>query len=243
MKIIVLVVLSSVGLHGQWITGFWYSGPEPVSAIPWSKYTHVIHSTSQANSNGTIDWSAISPADTTAIVAGGHAAGRKVLWTLGDRGGAMASATSSGTIAAFVNNIVNFTNSHGYDGVDLDWESRVNVPQFENLITLLRQAMPAKIITMDALEGDPATVAAATQSSLDQVNVMCYDMWGGLGPSLSFHNDAIYGNTPFGNAGGCAWRMNRVMIHGIDAAKLGVGIPFYGYRFKGVTGPLQIGQS
>ena len=47
MKIVALHALSSVGLYGQWITGFYQPGGrptgEPFSAIPWNKYTHIIH--------------------------------------------------------------------------------------------------------------------------------------------------------------------------------------------------------
>jgi len=45
MKIVALHALSSVGLYGQWITGFYQPGGgstgEPYSAIPWNKYTHM----------------------------------------------------------------------------------------------------------------------------------------------------------------------------------------------------------
>src|ERR1043166_3544491 len=41
MKAVVLAALSSLGLYGQWITGYYSSGDavESVSAIPWSKCT------------------------------------------------------------------------------------------------------------------------------------------------------------------------------------------------------------
>ena len=59
MKVIVLwsaVVLSAVGLQAQWITGYYaaQNGVQPVSSIPWSKYTHIIHFAAAPNSDGTV---------------------------------------------------------------------------------------------------------------------------------------------------------------------------------------------
>jgi len=44
MRAVVLAALVPLGLYGQWITGYYSSGNaiEPVSAIPWSKYTHIV---------------------------------------------------------------------------------------------------------------------------------------------------------------------------------------------------------
>ncbi len=243
LTLIVLVVLSSMDLHGQWITAIWSSNgsPEPVSAIPWSKFTHVTHWAALPNRNGTINSYGIYPADTAALLVGGHTAGKHVLWAISfTDDGTWASATSPGTIATFVANITNFTTSNGYDGVDLDWEANINIAQFKDLIFRLRNAMPDKTIIMDVLPGDAGIVAAATQSSLDQVNMMCYDMWGST--SLSWHNASIYGGGRV-TENSCDLQKNRLMSTGLTAAKMGMGIPFYGYRFTGVTGPLQKGRS
>src|SRR5258708_39332329 len=84
LTLIVLVVLSHRDLHGQWITAIWSSNgsPEPVSAIPWSKFTHVTHWAALPNRNGTINPYGINANDTAALVANGHAAGKQVLWAI-----------------------------------------------------------------------------------------------------------------------------------------------------------------
>ncbi len=47
MKVVLLFLLTLLpaSLNAQWITGYYESntGILPVSSIPWSKYTHIIH--------------------------------------------------------------------------------------------------------------------------------------------------------------------------------------------------------
>ena len=43
----------------------------------------------------------------------------------------------------FVSNIVSFVNSNGYDGLDTNWERKINIAQYENLLARLRTALPS----------------------------------------------------------------------------------------------------
>src|SRR5437016_2965043 len=135
MKIILSVFLLSASLYGQWITGFYaaQNGYLPVSSIPWSKYSHIIHFAAAPNANGTIDMHYLVQTEINAFAS--RPSGKKVLVCIKDQDsnfGAFGSATSPSTIGSFVNNIVNFVNSNGYDGVDIDWEQNVNVTQFND---------------------------------------------------------------------------------------------------------------
>ncbi|HYM08907.1 MAG TPA: glycoside hydrolase family 18 protein [Terriglobales bacterium] len=244
MKTIVLALLLSASLFGQWITGFYsaQNGVMPVSAIPWSKYTHINHFAASTDGSGNVLLYYLSQPEINTLIAS-RPAGKKVLVTIKDNdsnSNAMASSTASGTLSTFVNNIVSFVNSNGYDGVDIDWEHGVNVSQYESLLTGLRSAMPGKVIATDVGNWSSLqTVAAASAAVLDQINVMCYDM-DTPGNGYSWYNDALLQN---GNSTvmTCDWRVGAFTSAGVPASKVGVGIPFYGRRWPGVMKALVTG--
>jgi len=228
----------------QWISGYYSSqnGVLPVSNIPWSKYTHIIHFAAAPGINGTVAMGYLSQVDINALIAA-RPAGKKAVvciadaasWTTGAT--SFANATSAGNIAQFVANIANFVNANGYDGVDIDWEQNINVTQYSDLLTRLRNAMPAKTITIAAGNwGGLPSVAGASYSQLDQINLMCYDM-DSPANGFSWYNDALLQS---GNAAvsTCDWRARAFTSAGVAASKIGIGIPFYGRRWPGVTLPL-----
>ena len=241
MKILVLAALLNTGLYGQWITGFYsaQNGVLPISSIPWDKYTHIIHFAAAPNSDGTVDLHYLTQDEISAITAS-RPAGKNVIVAIKDNDSnlnAFPAATSPETIDTFANNIVNFVNANGYDGVNIDWEANINTAQYQDLLMRLRNAMPTKVIAMDAGNwGGLQTVAAGAASSLDQVNVMCYDM---DSPSngYSWFNDALLqnGNTSVMT---CDWRIRSLTGAGLPASKVGIGIPYYGRRWPAVTQPL-----
>jgi len=232
MKLIALIWLLSLSLQGQWITGVYsaQNGVLPISNIPWSKYTHIIHFAAAPNSDGTVSMYSLTQSNIDALIAS-RPAGKKVIVEMADTGCCWSQATNSpGTIAAYVKNIVTFVNSNGYDGVDLDWEHNINTTQYVDLVTRLRNAMPTKLITM-AVNADMTAAAAASQSKLDQVNAMCYDMdsWPG---TASWYNGALNGPS---NYWSCATLTAKLTAAGVAPTKIGIGIPFYGRRWSGCT--------
>jgi Glycosyl hydrolases family 18/Concanavalin A-like lectin/glucanases superfamily/Bacterial Ig domain/Putative Ig domain len=265
LKNIGIILLSSVGLYGQWITGYYAPGGgptgEPVSAIPWNKYTHMqFWAAGAANTNdGKVCLGYLTQTDINNFLAN-KPAGKKALVTLTEQnagatapdnrtcggGSTWAAVTGPGTISAFVQNIVNFVNqvgqnNGGFDGVDLDWESGLdmtNYTQLVDLINRLRAAMPTKVITMYVFPGPPTATAAAAQSSLDQVNVGCYD--DGNFATWSWYNGPLY-TAVVNNGSSCNDTMfqqghdNGAVAAGVARSKIGVGIPFYGYRWSGCT--------
>jgi chitinase len=235
--------LFSVSLSAQWITGFYaaQNGVEPVSGIPWTKYTHIVHFAAapgvdgNGNGNGTVDLHYLSQGEIRLLISS-RPAGKMVLVCIADNGSyphAFAQSTASATIGAFVGNIAGFVSSNGYDGVDLDWESNVNTAQYSQLFAQLRAAMPDKIITTDMGNfSNLQQVAAASQSNIDQINIECYDM--DLGSPFPWFNSALFQN---GNPtlATCDWRVAAFTNLGVAPAKLGVGLPFYGRRWEGIT--------
>jgi len=241
----VLAALSSLGLHGQWITGNYSSGNtvEPVSAIPWSKYTHVVLFAGGpcAANDGTVCMGYLTQSEIGAFIAS-RPSGKKALVSLGDQcagfngcgdGSSWIADTAPGLVGTFAQNIANFVNSNGFDGVDFDWEGvgsglKIDVSQYETLLSLVRAALPNKTIAMAVGNwGGLPTVAVSQQANLDQVNVMCYDQ---DQVATSWYNDAIY---PSSFGGGCSSRIAELTSAGLAAAKVGVGVPFYGRRWTG----------
>jgi hypothetical protein len=224
-----------------WITGFYsaQNGVLPVSSIPWSKYTHINHFAAAPGVNGTVAIGYLAQNEINALVAS-RPVGKKVLVVISDGASWTSGATSfaiasnSANMVSFVNSIVGFVNINGYDGVDLDWEQGVITSQYDDLLSRLRAALPGKVIAVDMGNwGGLETVAAASQASIDQINLMCYDM-DAPGNGFSWYNDALF---QAGNSGvdTCDWRARAFTNAGVAPSKIGVGIPFYGRRWPGVT--------
>jgi chitinase len=185
------------------------------------------------------------PTSIANFVGAGHAAARSVLVSIKDNDNDYSlfpASASSANIDRFVGNIVAFVTTHGYDGVDLDWEKNVNATQYQQLILKLRQALPAgKLITMAVNPGGANVAAWANPANgsrrlVDQVNVMCYDLdWGNnfswfVGPLLRGGNNRVLA---------CDWDIKQFTNAGVAKNTLGLGMPFYGRRWPGVNQPLK----
>ena len=246
-----------------WCTGYypgWAQGSMPASNIDFSVVTHVSHFSVIPNADGTLNTTGngITPAYTADVVARTHAAKRQVLICVGGAGTSFISATSN-HLATLVLNLTNFMAVNNYDGIDVDWEplNAGDKTLFTNFVTHLRSALNGfsshKLMTT-ALPTDvsPSTLAAV-QSQFDQINLMTYDLSGPWGGWVTWYNAPIYsGGTHFPSAptelvpsiDGC---VTNFLAGGVQSNKLGVGIPFYGYTWKGgagapnggVTGPQQ----
>ena len=240
LKIAAAAFLLSGALHAQWIAGYYESqnGVEPVSSIPWNKYTEVIHFAASTDGSGGVILHWLSQSEIQQLVAAGHQAGKKVIVCIQDNGSnlnAFSSSTAPGTINTFVNNIASFVNSNGYDGVDIDWEQNINGTQLAQLFQLLRSALGSGKVISAAMNNETSEIQAASSAAsyVDQFNVMCYDM-DTPGNGYSWYNDALLQN---GNSSvmTCDWRVNPFLNAGVPASKIGIGLPFYGRRWQGVT--------
>jgi chitinase len=244
-----------------WVTGY-YPGYEqgalPPPAIDFSVVTHVIQFSILPNADGTVSRAnGLTAAGSASLVSRAHAAGRSALICVGGAGSesAFQAASAASMRAAFIGNLTNFLATNDYDGIDLDWEPlpASDFNQFTNLVIELRAALAGfaqhKLLTVAAGAypnyGDPADseagMFAGLQSELDQINLMTYDLSGPWPGWVTWFNSPIYdGGYRFPSTGGLVpsvdGAVSRFLVDGVPAAKLGVGLAFYGYVWSGGTG-------
>ncbi len=239
-----------------WVTGYWYSPPVwgglPVSDIDYSGLTHIVHYGVLPAADGSFDSTSLQDVSSYAgaLISAAHSHDVKVLLGVAQTrvGGDFLDATQPGTLDTFISNIMNLVQTYGYDGVDLDWEDRVDAGQFHALVQGLRSQLNA-LTPRGTLTGaffEPQNVATIA-SLFDQINLMGYDLCA-VSDGFTWHNAALY------NRGNRNQRSVDVMVsrfiappYSIPASRLGLGIPFYGYVWRGgsgtptggVTGPAQ----
>src|SRR5579863_6436394 len=243
MKVLLLTMLVSASLHAQWITGFYQgdNGVESVSNIPFSKYTHIIHFAANPGPNGTLVYGPPA-AESSALTAAAHAAGVKALICITNDTSYFPADTTSQTLNTFVSNILAYVNQYGYDGVDLDWESNIDISQYAALITTLRSALgTSKLLTISAYGGGGVTprdaIVAAGPDNFDQINMMTYDM--DLYAGYTWYVTALLQGPD--NQTSIQQAYNDFTSHGIPASKLGIGIPFYARHYTGADTIRQTG--
>ncbi len=255
-------LFSFVACADLWSTGYypgWEQGSLPASNIDFTALTHLIHFSVIPNGDGTLNSSAngVDLANSTDIVARAHAAGKPVLICVGGAGSEsdFQAATSNAILPVFVSSLTNFMATRGYDGVDLDWEplTAVDARQFTNLVNSLRSALSGfpqhKLLTAAAGAyppyGDPPTVEytmyASLQNQFDQINIMTYDLSGPYAGWVTWFNSPIYdGGYRFPSSDGLVpsvdGAVGNFIANGVLAAKLGIGIAFYGDVWQGGAG-------
>ncbi len=244
---------------GMWSTGYfpgWEQAGTPASDIDYTAVTHVNHSSLVPYTDGTLNSSgnSISSANSADILSQAHAAGIPVLICVGgaDTRTNFEAATSN-HLAAFITNLTNFMASRGYDGIDVDWEALpvTDYHVFTNLINGLRSALDAfpqhKLLTAAAAAYSPEGTSAqylmyaSLQSEFDQINIMTYDLSGPFPGWVTWFNSPVFdGGFRFPSTGGLVpsvdGAVSNFVHNGVSPGKLGVGIPFYGYAWKGGTG-------
>ena len=257
---IVFIALATFRLYAQkkmWVSGYyagWMQGQNndgylTPNNIDFSALTQVIQFALVPNSDGTIDASSnsITPTNSSALISAAHAAGVKVIICIGGWSSEsnFMSSTSLLNLTTFVNNIVSFVTSRGYDGVDIDWEpvSSVDIVQYTAFITTLRSALnnasPNLLLTA-ATAWQPALFAALS-NEFDQIDLMSYDFSGAWPGWVTWHNSPIYDDgIKFAINGNLVPSINDMIAlysaAGIPKSKLGIGVDFYGYIWSGGDG-------
>lgn len=258
---------SAVNLNAQtkhWVTGYfpgWDLGDgtnsnPPLSAVDFSAMTVVAYFGCGPTSDGVVDTSSgsVSYKGASALVKTAHAAGTKVIITVGgwNTQSRFEGATSSSNLEKFVKSIIGIMKEYRCDGVDLDWEplSPSDYNQFTALTKDLRRDLPPPyLLTTTALPGDESIMGSLYQY-FDQINIMTYDLMGAWQGWVTWYNSALYdeGVTSLNgwkHVPACDNLVRKFISAGVPRNKLGIGAEFSGTIWKGgvmtdgngVTGP------
>ena len=255
LAVIAATFLPAIGINaraGLWNSAYyagWMQSYLPAQQVDFTAMTHVIHFAVVPKADGSLDSdvNVITLANSTDVIARAHAAGVKVLISVGGENSASGfqGATSAANRPHFVTNIVNFVRSRGYDGVDLDWEplNASDAGSFSNLANDLRTALnaftPRPLLTV-AVASQPS-LFASLQTRFDQINLMTYSLSGPYTGWVTWFNAPIYdGGYRFPSTGQLVpstdGMVSNFLANGVAASKLGIGISFYGYVWSGGTG-------
>jgi chitinase len=225
----------------------------PPAEIEWSAMTHIAVGAVLPRPSGSLDLSFfLGPGEgrdfARDLAERAHANGVVPILMIGGAGthDAFRAAASAENRKRFVNSIIRTMRDLGYDGLDLDWEPMNPADQkpFRALVTSLRTRLPNAVLTVPAdvttlTFPDVPRVFARVAPLLDRINLMSYGMEGAYPGWDSWHSSALYGaaeTTPTSVEA----TVDHFRAAGVPAAKLGVGIGFFGDCWTGpVTGPRQ----
>jgi chitinase len=221
----------------------------PVSELDFSAITVLAHFAWAPTAAGGVDTNALgnSAGQSSRVVSAAHAAGKKVVITVGGANSATAfrAAMSPNNRAGFVSAVVSTMNAYGYDGVDIDMEplDEADAGLYVPFVQALRAALPPGKLLTAAMTWKSA-VFAPVAGLFDQLNQMTYDMAGAYPGWVTWHNSALSSNglTFPGSSRllpSCADTTDTAVAAGAPREKLGIGIDFYGYVWSGATGPNQ----
>jgi len=248
---------STNGRAAFWVSAY-YAGYHqrdlPPEDIDFQALTHVIHFAVVPKANGMLDAdiNLLTPSNCTNLVTQAHAAGRKVLISVGGAGtvSAFRSATAPATLAFFITNLTNFLALFNYDGIDIDWEplATADTNQFMSFVLALRAALdqfPTEKLLTAAVEAYPAPgvlpMFANLQSRFDQINVMTYVLSGPYPGWITWFTGSIFdGDLYFPGTTRLVPSANGAITnfigHGISRGKLAIGIYFSGDVWFGGDG-------
>lgn len=203
------------------VVGYMPSWAGSVSQIQFDKLTHVNYAFILPTATGGLQ-ALDNPSKLQSLVAAGHAASVKVLiavggWNNGNDDAFEAFAANPTYRTNFTNNIINFVNQYGLDGVDMDWEYPDNGASANNYTALMQQLSTAlhnngKLLTAAVVSENGSSIQNAVFNSVDFLNLMAYD---GGGSNHSTYNFAVNS-------------LNYWLGRGLPASKAVLGVPFYG---------------
>ena len=226
----------------------WQPDQYPVSAIEWSGLTHIAMAFYTPDSSGALSLMGGNPQLATSLVLAAHQHGVKAIASLGgaDSASAFRSATNTGTISAFVSNLVGLMQTVGYDGLDVDWEplDKADEPVAIDLASRVRLASPGVIMTIpigyvNINLGADLTNYPGIAAVYDQLNIMSYGMAGAWQGWKSWHSSPLY-QQDSATPTSIDSSVQLYISAGVPKKKLGIGIGFYGLCYSPpVTAPDQ----
>ena len=236
-----------IGYYPDW--GKWHKPAYTVDKVPYEKLTHVLWSFITPNTDGTLHGDAADdPSALDSMVTLAHAAGTKVIVSLGGGGQSenfVPVASNDALRQKFIGNLVDFVKAHNLDGLDMDWEWEYSpVPEadtiaYNKLLTELREALPKDKSLSAALPcsryyGKWFTPEVLIKN-LDWFGFMTYDMTG------DWDEKAMFDSPLYPHEGYTTWSWQETFEYwskrGVPAEKMVFGIPAFGFEFEGASGP------
>lgn len=249
-----------VGYYTSWSA---YNGYTP-DKVPASQLTHLNYAFANIGSDLKIALgdASVDPANFTRLLALKQANPQLQTlisvggWTWSGRFSDVALTDASRT--AFANSCVDFIIRYGFDGVDIDWEYPVsgglagNVTRtadkqnFTLLLAKLRERLDIRgaadnrsyLLTIAGGCGPlfvMNTELGSLHQYLDFANIMTYDIHGSWDSRTDFHAPLYRDPASPQSQWSVADGVNLWLNAGVPAAKIVVGVPFYGYQYSGVT--------
>ncbi len=234
-------------------TGNW--GRLPTDQIDWDAFTHLYYFALNVNTDGTLSeiapYQNVGPDRIDSIVSAAHKNNTPVLFSVGGWGNyeGFSKAITPGVRTEFIRNLISVMTDWGFDGIDLDMEPirDEDVENYKQFVTELYQEL--QLISTES-NTSPLLVAATAwqpdmfselQHYFDQINLMTYDFSGAWDGWVSWHNSPVYsGGKTFPGTHTPLPSVDRMVTEfksaGVDPAKIGIGIDFYGYVWQGGSG-------
>ncbi len=248
-------VVDDGGSYPLWVDLYypgWRQQRLPLEALDLTGITHVIHFAwlpwpAEGGTGLVLDdeRNGVDADAAAAVIQYVHAAGKKVLITVGGAGDGSTyfnQAMQDDARPAFIDAIVSRTVERGYDGIDIDWEPdwdsiQPNIPAFQKFSRELRAAInqtaPHLIMTTAGL-GSMA-MAYHNLPVYDQVNIMTYDLVYAL--PLTWHNSALSGG--YGVYYAADRAADEYEQAGLAKRNIGIGLKCGGFSWQNATGPME----
>ncbi|PYE55424.1 glycosyl hydrolase family 18 protein [Deinococcus yavapaiensis] len=240
-----------------WVMGYYVGylrDAYPLDAVNWTAMTHIVVGRATPNADGTINThfdidTVNGPIWAKSVVSRAHANNRKAILMLGGAGeySGFVGAASDANRAKFIDNLLALVDSYGFDGIDLDWEPIQATDQapLKALAAGLKAKRPGLILTLPIgwvnstyPQWNATPYYADIAPLFDRLNIMSYAMNGVYDGWQSWHSSALSGHSAT-TPSSVESSVNAYLNVGVPAAKLGVGIGFFGSCYTGVTGPKQ----
>jgi GH18 family chitinase len=236
--LLVVGAAASRAAAAPWVAGYytgWEQSHLPFASVDLTAMDAVIDFAVVPSANGTLDNGVANEMNENLAsrVTAVHAAGKKILFTVGGEGSqaAFEGAMSSTYQATFISNLVNFMTVNNYDGIDIDMEEMgtADVTPYVSFVTALRASMTAakagSLLTA-AVTWEPSAFAQLN-GVLDHIDLMTYSI-SGTWYDETWHNAPVYSAAAIG--GGTLASANSMVQQfetaGVTGAKLGIGITF-----------------
>jgi chitinase len=254
-----VVLLASTSLASQprqgWVAAYFLGVPEGTPSDPdrlrpeqidFAAVSHLIYFGAMARANGTLntDLHGVHSDEARVLRKLTTAAGKALLLSVGIEAKTARGAASAAHRKAFVRAIVDEVVASGFDGVDIDWEpleardvSRYGafIPELRAELDRQSKARRRSRYLLTSAVADGPELFGRLQANFDQINLMSYDL-GGPWLGRVWYHSAILSRVLGGESQSSLDSMvDDFVKSGVPASKLGAGIAFYGYDWRGVA--------